>query len=502
MATGTRRRACFRITGEAITAIHRGLLLDGTWGRALRDLQACVEGLSHEQATGILEGETRLAGGGRAGPRLEAEEPRARDAHRAAAHGLYGGGYRDIGSDHVLRPYAYVRDYGPGDIGGGGDGWEAPGSRARAAGRALRYADDPRRDAVHVLDLPGRGPGPMAVLFGRQDPQPPPWIGPEAGPAAAVARAEALRGPLRRRGRTAARGDAPENREATAWGRGGTLEEREARWGREECDALREREEAAAGLARIRREIAAQADAPGGGGWLELDLTRGGRADADAGADTDAGAGADAGAGNPDGGILRVPRAPFARWALGRDGAHLAPAWRGVAPAGLKMQGDDPDHSDWVLGAGLDPGDAYPRDGEAGARARAVRGATWDARHALRRELLGRGCAVLSGRGATAGEAVHPGPDEEVPAGSIAVVPHAGPEYWAAARSACALGDGAVIAETGGKLAHLALLGREAGPDGREAFRLVVVPGARRLFPAEARVRVDCASARAELANW
>ena len=187
------------------------------------------------------------------------------------------------------------------------------------------------------------------------------------------------------------------------------------------------------------------------------------------------------------------------RWALRAGGRHAAPAWENVSGRDLKMEGDSADHSDWWLGAGLDPGDAYRRDAGTPPRLQATQMATYAAVRSLQRELLGHDCAVLSGQGATTGTAVHPGPDEEVPAGSVAIVPHAGPEYWAAARSACAAGDGAVVAEAGGRLAHLALLGREPGPDGRDAFRLVVVRDARRLYPAGGSVRVDCARGRVEL---
>lgn len=50
--------------------------------------------------------------------------------------------------------------------------------------------------------------------------------------------------------------------------------------------------------------------------------------------------------------IATVPRAPFMVWALGRTSLkHLAPPWETVSPPGLKLQMDEPAHTDWFYGA-------------------------------------------------------------------------------------------------------------------------------------------------------
>ncbi len=50
--------------------------------------------------------------------------------------------------------------------------------------------------------------------------------------------------------------------------------------------------------------------------------------------------------------VATVPRAPFMVWALNRTSLkHLAPPWQTISPPGLKMQMDEPAHTDWFYGA-------------------------------------------------------------------------------------------------------------------------------------------------------
>jgi len=57
---------------------------------------------------------------------------------------------------------------------------------------------------------------------------------------------------------------------------------------------------------------------------------------------------------------VKVPRAPFVRWAFrGTDLGDAAPEWTNVAESGLKLPLDSRDHSDWVLGSGLTLEEAY-----------------------------------------------------------------------------------------------------------------------------------------------
>jgi phosphohistidine swiveling domain-containing protein len=167
---------------------------------------------------------------------------------------------------------------------------------------------------------------------------------------------------------------------------------------------------------------------------------------------------------------LRVPRAPFLIWA--QRGAHRTLAdmqhWTPVCPLGMKMMADDPIHSDWWIGAGLDPSEAYEHS-------HPVNAAAWKFSSNLA-YTEGRQCVRLAGKGRVTGAVVFPKAGEAVPEGTIAVVPNAGVDYELALMSACRHEAGAVIAAVGGKLAHLATVSRELGA------RLVVVDEAMTRF--------------------
>lgn len=177
---------------------------------------------------------------------------------------------------------------------------------------------------------------------------------------------------------------------------------------------------------------------------------------------------------------LKVPRNPFLLWCL-RHFAFEAngkerPQWSVVCPMGLKMVTDDPLHSDWMLGAGESIDNAYEHDPAS----------RWDivmrSAHSLRATITEEWTQaqfVVLAKGKEryfSGTVVKPEPNEAVPEGSIAVVPSAGPQYQLAMETACE-GGGVLICDTGGKLAHLAIVGREFGctvlmvPDATKRFR-------------------------------
>jgi len=202
---------------------------------------------------------------------------------------------------------------------------------------------------------------------------------------------------------------------------------------------------------------------------------------------------------------LRVPRNPFLRWAM-RDNFNFEDygidvPWAWVAGSGWKMANDDPNHTDWMLGAGIPLEEAYDRsraDKEV-TLGQIVRNSSIHHRHALVKEYTAREFTVLAGdprRTTCYGPVVHPGPGERVPPGSIAIVPNAGPDYQLAMETAnMETPDhkrGLIICETGGKLAHLAVVGRE--------YKCVVLmlPNALKLFQPPRDVWVDLREGRIE----
>jgi phosphohistidine swiveling domain-containing protein len=171
-----------------------------------------------------------------------------------------------------------------------------------------------------------------------------------------------------------------------------------------------------------------------------------------------------------DGGCLKVPRAPFWAWALGRRPSlrHLGPAWDSVCPSGMKMMMDDPYHTDWMVGAGLDP-----QSEEHYGFGSKIQEAANHLMFEIQERLGQSECSVIS-RGPThGGAAFHPKLGERSPVGSVVVLPNLNPKYFDSI-----IDVAAVVTEEGGALAHLAQVGRESG------VAIVRVPGALEKFPA------------------
>lgn len=188
------------------------------------------------------------------------------------------------------------------------------------------------------------------------------------------------------------------------------------------------------------------------------------------------------------GGVLRVPRVPFVRWALRDANRHLWPEWENVCPGGMKMRNDDRNHTDWMVGAGLDPAVFYKVREDRGSRAEMLTKASYRALFDVQAEMLNFGCAVLSGTGRFVGRAWHAEkhPGEAPPRDRVIVLPNASVR-WTDVLVAAGDAGQAVIVEVGGAGAHLASLGRERG------VRLVRVEDARRLYPDPwTELAVDC----------
>jgi len=210
----------------------------------------------------------------------------------------------------------------------------------------------------------------------------------------------------------------------------------------------------------LRAAVVAQANSAGPAGWMEIPVPPSVR----------------------PAGFLRVPTGAFERWAVRPSGAeHLAAAWTPVCPQGIKQGADDPCHTDWMLGAGLQPGDMLD-DADDPPRSRDLGDAAYRARAEVEARLLGFGCSVLLSGPEVRGRVWHPRkPDDlDVPWSEeppIAVIRDARPDWLGVVVEVLSRG-GAVIFERGGEMAHLVtvLRGEGRGP-------LVRVPGALRLYP-------------------
>lgn len=163
-----------------------------------------------------------------------------------------------------------------------------------------------------------------------------------------------------------------------------------------------------------------------------------------------------------DGNVLKVPGRAFLHLAIGK-GNYLnrignqeatLPEYNRISPIGLKMYNDDPLHTDCWLGAGLPLDTAYDHD-------------SWQYKLFCEKlfevqstyfeddfNILNR-----ADKREIKGTIVNPYNYETVPKGErILVIPHLGVEF-----EVVALQCDAIICETGGKLAHLATVGREMG---------------------------------------
>ena len=191
---------------------------------------------------------------------------------------------------------------------------------------------------------------------------------------------------------------------------------------------------------------------------------------------------------------VQVPKNPFLHWALRgfnwEDHGHKCPEWKIVGGQGLKMFGDDPYHTDWVLGAKVPLGQVYDQDGISyGA---VVMSSAYTMRSELVEQYTQHQFVTLckGDQRIFSGSIVHPEPNERVPSGCIAIVPHAGPEYQLAIETANGIDPetgrrGCIICDTGGKLAHLAVVGREF------KCTVLVLPNATKMYRERDRVWID-----------
>ncbi len=158
---------------------------------------------------------------------------------------------------------------------------------------------------------------------------------------------------------------------------------------------------------------------------------------------------------------LRIPRAPFWHWAFARTAIrHLAPPWQVVSPVGMKLDLDDPYHTDWLLGADLEL-DGFYRS--------VAHDVAWAYAFDLISSMTNYTALVFS-----------KGPDVVGVVGvDVLVLANLHPSQLTEVLAARA-----VITEVGGELAHLAIMSRE------HAVPMVLVKNARTKFPTGTRVRV------------
>ena len=193
--------------------------------------------------------------------------------------------------------------------------------------------------------------------------------------------------------------------------------------------------------------------------------------------------------------VIKVPRNPFLLWCLRgfrfEDYDKEEPYWQNVTRSGFKMSMDDPNHTDWMLGAKIPLKETYSHSDD--SLGGVVMSSAYKLRSKIVEEWTGVKFAILSkgDQSWVGGEIVHPKSNEACPPGSIAIIPHAGPEYQIAMETACRPTDdnfgrpGLVICEVGGKLAHLAIVGREMN------CTVLMIPNALKKYPVGRKIYID-----------
>lgn len=220
-------------------------------------------------------------------------------------------------------------------------------------------------------------------------------------------------------------------------------------------------------IAALRKLVIEQADAMGPEGWMQISVPD---------------------AVSPDG-VLRVPKAPFEHWAVDLSGgSHLVSAWKTVSPVGVKQGADDPNHTDWMLGAGLDPNAMQSNGGNPNWEE--LSAAAYSARAQVERRVLDFRCSVLLQGPVVMGRVHIPERQDDYPSRidgmpPVTVLRNAGSRWFDMALKTFEEG-GAVIVENGGETTHLVTEFRPMG-----SGPIIRIEGARKLYPSGTLLNVD-----------
>ena len=432
--------AHFSIDGEWLTSHVRDLVIEGRWDRAMKMLVQDIEGFGHDRAVQLLRGEMKLTGR----DDLDFVKDPDSKAYCERLEWMFAGVFVDQHGQY-LRPYAVVTSWCSHDFANtvnipltrGSELADMPRSARGLTRNPLAYADDPRTDVARktristgqVSEQRGLPLGEEEfVLCHRVENFPHLLIDAHSlnDIENAIKALHAAGIGLRETGAHLFFDNEPEEKPAAK-----TLADAREAIMSDPVKAAAIEAALARTLKKSEEELRARILEQAAGDFFNLTyVTRNGER------------------------TIRVPTAPFENWALWRTNGHaFAKPWIPVSRSGMKMQGDDPYHTDWMIGAGLEL-DAMHEDGSN------LSEVAFDRYFRMQEELLTFKSAILchAGSDTVYGEVVHPKPDEDVLPGNIAIIPTANARYLKAAMTARA-----VIVERGGEMAHLVTVAREKG---------------------------------------
>jgi phosphohistidine swiveling domain-containing protein len=479
-----------RVTGSMITELLRQNLLANGDRVALSLAKAELPALSTDQAIQIFKGEKRFIDDpkGKSGDILLVDDPDSSEWKAELAEAYDG--ICKIGSG-FYRPYGYVVDYGPEDMPQEFDNFNAlddrdaevlrrksyatenvlrlldehpyafPGITFENLGkRSMHYAFDETDKAVHCrLNIYGDGPvTPLWVLFAEAE-QPPFWYEPKTAQEAASAMAFELN--VLGYQRTYGSNDLSVEQDIERMTRQAKLNLADTglRYGTTTAaqkldEYIQSTKSAEPHHYDERRERILQQNRELGLGFRAVDF--GGEI-----------------------GVRDVPNGPLLRWALKRGTGmpDAGPAWQPVSMSGLKQAGDDPIHTDWITGAGLEQHN-FGKEPLMSIQNELAR--------QIQEETLGFKMHVLvAGKPGVTGVIKHCKKNTEVDSNTIAVVANASIHFDRIAREAAA-----VIVLEGGALSHLAVNGLEMGQV------IIRDPEAREKYPEGTMVTIDLVAGR------
>lgn len=511
MGRTSEHSVCFTIDGDWLADFARTRFEEGAWERALALLTESLDGLTTDQAVSIIKGEATFTGDSNTGLELIklGEDSPIRQRMVARTEWMYGNVFRH--GDHYWKPYARVvgpwnqedynwalhnehklscRIFGHSPA---NDGTRS--GKKYHIGRSLFYANNASDDMLVFVTA---GAHAHEILCERTE-MPPFWLKMSVNEPADFLERLILDGRL---GRVEERGayeethavihdyhipeeemcDAPDITdvpEPQPEPNASSLvsEFLDALNGAESPSAVRQIErdferridairniphpvwgdiEGArkrahqAEVNMYRKRICEQAEQHGG--YMRLELTK------------------------PDGtpyspNFIDVPKNPFIKWCLRHfnyeNYGKTEPVWENVAPHGFKMMNDDPNHTDFVIGAGVDPREAYDHADRDEADC-SLGAALMDAAYTIRGDIVKEWTQVefsflaKSSDKYITGKVVRAQRGKPVPAGCIALCEDASVDYHMVLET---INDGrergAIICQTGGKLAHMATVGRE-----------------------------------------
>lgn len=171
--------------------------------------------------------------------------------------------------------------------------------------------------------------------------------------------------------------------------------------------------------------------------------------------------------------LATVPRLPFMHWAFKETkGTDKLPRYKYVSSIGLKVDNDNPLHSDWMIGGGLDLKEDYSHKSP-------IQAAANEAARKLQVEELDFECMVLASGNIVTGHIKHCTIDnaDSVQAGDIVVIPKGSIDYQLHVQKAFEGTAGGVITTIANRVAHLVKVSREQG------ITMIVKPDAFETLP-------------------